>query len=285
MIIITHSDADGIISAHLIQKIAGPGRIAFASQQTIVKSLDYFASKKKEKLIILDIAPTPETLKKASMFKEVLWIDHHEKTVEKIPERINFIHNKMPSTAAVISEKFNIGEKLVEIANEIDTNNVKSQDAERLQDYISYIKGTAKGIIFQPLAKELIERMNNLSFLSFPEIALKVIAHKVHEKQRVESLVIDSHAIRDEKLVFVEPKARVSTYEILEQAKGDYIVILNQSNKGTKLEFRTGSDKDVLKLAKLFKGSGNLHAAAAFTDNTNVSNIKKKIVNFIKKKV
>ena len=285
MIIITHSDADGIISAHLIQKIAGPGRIAFASQATIVKSLDYFASKKKEKLIILDIAPTPETLKKASSFKEVLWIDHHEKTVEKIPDRINFIQSKSPSTAAVIAEKFNIGEKLVEIANEIDTNNVKSEDAERLRDYISYIKGTAKGIIFQPLAKELIERMNNLSFLSFPEIALKVMAHKVKERQRVESLVIDSHDIRNDKLIFVEPKARVSTYEILKQAKGDYVIILNRSNKGTKLEFRTGSDKDVLKLAKLFKGGGHLHAAAAFTDNTNVSNIKKKIVNFIKKKV
>jgi nanoRNase/pAp phosphatase (c-di-AMP/oligoRNAs hydrolase) len=285
MIIITHSDADGIISAHLIQKIAGPGRIAFASQSSIAKTLDYFTPRKKEKLVILDIAPTPETLKKASQFSEVLWIDHHENDVKQIPEKIKFIQSKSPSTAEVIAQKFNMGEKLVKIANEIDTNNVKSEDAERLRDYISYIKDTARGIIFQPLAKELIQRLNNLSFLSFPEIALKVIAHKVHEKQRIESLIIDAHDIRDEKLVFVEPKARISTYEILKQAKGDYVVILNRSNKGTKMEFRTKSSKDVLKLAKLFGGGGHLHAAGAFTDNTNLSNIKKKIVNFIKKKV
>ena len=285
--IITHGDADGIISARLIQKLFGISDIFFSGPNSISKTIDSMANKK-QRLIILDIAPTQEVLDKAKAFKEVLWVDHHAKLeIREVPKNVRLVIRQSQSTAEAISQEFQFtgNEKIIKIANEIDTNNVKSQDAERLRDYINYIKETAKGIIFVPMAKQLINRLDNLNFLSRPEIAFNVVAHKIQEKEKAENIKPSIVEIRGEKLAFVEPKMSVPVYEIYKKTNADYLVILMRKHKGTKIEFRTHSDKDVLKLAELFKGGGHLHAAGAFTENVNLSNIRKRIISFIKKKI
>lgn len=283
--IVTHNDADGIISAYLIQKTLGKCKVMFASPNSISKVLDLIKNKK-QKIIILDISPNQEAIKKANLFKEVVWIDHHpQEQPVNTSEKIRLIHKQLPSTAAVIGQEYKINEKLIEIANQIDTNQVKSEDAEKLRDYVAYIRDTSQGILFKPLAKELIEKLDNLAFLNNPHTVLKIAAHKVQEKRKVDRIKFEEQEIRGDKIVFVESRG-IATYEILKKVpKGDYIIILSPRNKGLKIEFRTNSKRDVLKLAQLFKGGGHLNAAGAFTENTNRSNVKKRIINFIKKKI
>lgn len=284
MIIITHTDADGIISAYLIQKALGSGKVFFENQSTLPKTLAILAKKKKEKLVVLDIAPSKETLKTAALFPEVVWIDHHQPQNIQASKNIKIIIKQSPSTASIIADEFKLDSKLVKLAEEIDTNNVKSEDAEKLRDYIAYIKDTAKGIIFKPMARQLIKKLDNLNFLSIPQIALSVAAHKAGEIEKFDSLSIDERETRLGKLMFIEVKQHIPTFEILKKHNSDYVVIFRRMKQGTKIEFRTKSSKDVLKLAKLFNGGGHLNAAGSFTKNKNISNIKKKIVNFIKKK-
>lgn len=285
-IIITHSDADGIISAYLIQKALGSSIVLFSGPNSISKTIDSVKNKK-QKLVVLDITPTKEALDKAKVFNEVLWIDHHEEQdIQNIPVNFKLIIKQMPSTANIISEEFKIdSEKIVRIANEIDTNNVKLEEAEKLRDYVSYIKDTAKGIIFAPMARELMTKLDNLSFLNNPHTILKLAAYKVQEKKKVDMLKTNEQEVRGNKIVFTEILGNLTNYEIMKKVRGDYVVIFHRRKKGIKLDFRTTSEKDVLKLAMLFKGGGHLNAAGAFTDNTNVSSIKKRIIRFIKKKV
>lgn len=284
MLIITHTDADGIISAHLIQKALGPGKVFFENQATLPKFLNLLSKRKKEKLVILDISPSRKLLEKASSFPEIIWIDHHQPLNLETPKNVKMVIRPIASTASIIAEKYKIENRLVSIANEIDTNNIKSEDAEKLRDYITYIKDTAKGIIFKPMAKQLMKKLDNLNFLSIPQITLSVAAHKVSEIKKFDSLVVDERETRLGKLMFIEVRQHIPTFEILKKYNSDYIVIFRRMRQGTKIEFRTGAKKNVLKLAGLFGGGGHLNAAGSFTKNKNISNIKKKIVNFIKKK-
>jgi nanoRNase/pAp phosphatase (c-di-AMP/oligoRNAs hydrolase) len=285
-IIITHGDADGIISAYLIQKALGSSMVLFSGPNSISKTIDSIKNKK-QKLVVLDIAPTKEALDKAKSFNGVLWIDHHEEhETQSIPVNLKLIIKQMPSTANVISEEFKINnEKLVKIANEIDTNNVKLEEAEKLRDYVGYIKDTAKGIIFAPMARELITKLDNLVFLNNPHTILKLAAYRVQEKKKADMLKTNEQEVRGNKIVFTEIAGSLTNYEIMKKVKGDYVIIFHRKSRGIKLDFRTTSEKDVLKLAELFKGGGHLHASGAFTDNTNISNIKKRIITFIKKKL
>jgi len=285
-IIITHSDADGIISAYLIQKALGNAIVLFSGPNSISKTIDSVKNKK-QKLVVLDITPTKEALNKTKVFSEVLWIDHHEEQgVYDIPANFKLIIKQMPSTANIISEEFKLdNERLVQIANEIDTNNVKLEEAEKLRDYVSYIKDTAKGIIFAPMARELITKLDNLAFLNNPHTILKLAAYRVQEKKKVDMLKTNEQDVRGNKIVFTEIAGNLTNYEVMKKIKGDYVVIFHRRREGIKLDFRTTSEKDVLKLARLFKGGGHLHASGAFTENKNVSNIKKRIITFIKKKI
>ncbi|MEM4230776.1 MAG: DHH family phosphoesterase [Candidatus Pacearchaeota archaeon] len=285
-IVITHSDADGIISAYLIQKALGKSQVLFSGQNNLFKVLDSIKNKK-QKLIILDISPTKEILERVKIFNETLWIDHHEEQeIQNIPTNIKLIIKQKPSTAEIIAEEFKLNnEKIVKIANEIDTNNVKLEEAEKLRDYVSYIRDTAKGIIFTPMARELITKLDNLAFLNNPHTVLKLAAYKLEEKKKADMLKTSEEEIRGNKIVFTEVAGNLASYEVIKKVRGEYIVIFHKKDNGVKIDFRTTSKKDVLKLAKLFKGGGHLYAAGAFTKNKKESNIKKRIINFIKKKI
>jgi len=285
MTIITHTDADGIISAYLVQKVFGYSKVYFENQATLPKALSSLAKKNEKKVFILDISPSKESLEKILPFQEVTWIDHHQIQNVTPPKNTKLIIKQYPSTASIISEEFKIESKLVKIAEEIDTNNVKSEDAEKLRDYIDYIKNTARGIVFKPMAKQLIKKLDNLNFLSIPQIALSIAAHKVKEINKFDSLSIDERNTKLGRVLFVEIKQHIPTFEILKKYNSDYVIIFRKMKKGTKIEFRTGTKKNVLSLAELLKGGGHLNAAGAFTKNRNISNIKKKIVNFIKKRM
>jgi len=285
MWLITHSDADGIISAYLAMKIFGNGKIMFSSPSTLSKTLSSIKNKK-DKLVILDMAPNKETLEQIKKFQEIVWIDHHVNKLD-VPQRIKFISKQLPSTAEVISQEFKIqDEKLVRIANEIDTNKVKTKDAEKLRDYINYIRDTAKGSIFIPSAKELVTKLDNLDkFLSHPQMMLKIMAYKVKNQVKLDSIQPQWVDIRDMKVAFVELKHNMPVHEVYKKVKADYLIVLSRKKQGIKVEFRTHTNKNVMQLAELIGGGGHLHAAGAFTDNKNLSNIKKKILNFIKKKL
>ena len=168
MWLITHSDSDGIISAYLAQKVFGNGKIIFSNPGSLLKTLGNIKNKK-DKLVILDIAPSKATLSQAMKFKEIVWIDHHINKIN-VPSKIKFVSKQLSSTAQVLCQEFDIQEdKLVQIANEIDTNKVKTQDAQKLRDYVNYIRDNAKGVTFIPSAKELVTKLDNLHNLLISE--------------------------------------------------------------------------------------------------------------------
>ncbi|MEM4083866.1 MAG: hypothetical protein QW752_02320, partial [Thermoplasmata archaeon] len=140
---ITHFDSDGIISAYLINKyVERTKRVMFSNankiKDTIARSL--IEEWEIEKLYILDISGNEKAFRVASVYNNVIWIDHHEWTVECKYKNIEITLSNDFSAASVISKKYGISDRLVEIADHLDQNTPKNEVEEGFRDLISSIR-------------------------------------------------------------------------------------------------------------------------------------------------
>jgi len=283
--ILTHADTDGIISAVIFLKASNAQKfkILFTSTPKVKANLCRLIaqSEKLENLNVFDISPTNLTLKLASVFKDVLWLDHH-KTYEdlEVPPNVKLvIDDKQPSAAQVVANYFGIeDDELLEIANEVDTNQIKSEDARFIRDYIGaikwkyrgkYVQNKLRNIVLTLLKKgidmlgneesavELVERYREWCLQSVKDIEKKILIENVNGK----------------KVAILETTNILPIYLISEklkehkQAPFDIIAFINHrliKNKIiTKVELRTHTDFVVYEIAKRLGGGGHEKASGA----------------------
>ncbi len=278
--VMTHMDADGLISLALFMKHIGGARVRayFTSpvqlRDTICRSV--IGKKTLGELYIFDMAGEHRALFAAAMYDWVVWIDHHRWEPEmKLPHIEMVIDPDAMSAAAVVSKYFGVDSPLVSIANEIDTNSVKSEDAEKLRMTIGAIRWRYSG-------RELNSRLYSLSreIMNGDLSVLENYSELVSEYEKwVETI---KQKVSKEIKVFNVGKIKVAIFETLESipvylvsnelenhkdAPFDLIIImihrLARNTPITKLEFRTHTNLNVLKIARFYGGGGHIMASGA----------------------
>ncbi|MEM5791060.1 MAG: hypothetical protein QXP77_03370, partial [Candidatus Aenigmatarchaeota archaeon] len=159
--VITHGDADGVISLSLFFKNLGNTRArvyfssAFRLIYTLCKTIE--SDNTLKDLYIFDLSGNEKALRLASVFDKVIWIDHHKWSFEKKPENIELkLDSSSPSASSLIAEYFGVDSPLVKIADEIDVNSAESEEAIFLRDLIASTKWKFSG-------KLLANKLKNIS--------------------------------------------------------------------------------------------------------------------------
>jgi nanoRNase/pAp phosphatase (c-di-AMP/oligoRNAs hydrolase) len=268
--IISHADADGIISASLIVRLKPKASLYFSSSsflhKTICKLLDFDL----ETLYILDISANKKTVLLSSIFKKSIWIDHHQWEDVEIPKNVEVFVEEAESAAKVVAKVLKVESPLIEIANEIDTNNIKSDEARFFRDLVSAIKwkyGKVQSLKFRQIAKllafkgldELEKDVENAKIIEEHANWLGSLAPEILEKSK--EFVVDGKKI----LVFETTKSLpvYFIYEKLKESKNfDVLCVFyrrvdtKRKIPITKIELRSKSE-DVVKVARIFGGGGH----------------------------
>ena len=272
----THMDSDGIISLSLFLKKIGGARIRvyFTSpvqlRDAICRSV--FHLKSLGELYIFDLAGENKAVYAASMYDRVVWIDHHDWEPEDKPKHVEIIIDKKAKSAArVVAQYFDLKSPLVDLADQIDTNSVKDEDAEKIRTVVGALRYQFSGVeLNRKLYKFARELMNeDLSFLdSYNDITGEYLrwVEKVLENAKKGAKTFHVSGL---KVVIYETMETVPVYLVSNEIDDDADIIvilihrLGREKPITKLEFRTHTDVDVLKLAKFFGGGGHKKASGA----------------------
>ncbi len=280
--VLTHLDADGVIclSLFFMKFPDSKPRVYFTSPIQLRDTICTSVRHRRElgNLYIFDIANENRAIYAAAMYDKVLWIDHHRWDPEiSFPHVEVVVDSSARSAADVVAKYFSLETPLVSIANEIDTNSVRTEEAEKLRTVIGALRWKYSG-------RELTSRLYKLAReltsgdLSFLDSYGCVEEYKEWLREvgnrAVESLSVYRSA--GLKIAVVETIESMPVYMLTnlleehEEAPFDIIlVILRKVVKGkavTKMEFRTQTDINVLKLAKMFGGGGHVKASGATVD-------------------
>ncbi|MCS7123578.1 MAG: DHHA1 domain-containing protein [Candidatus Aenigmarchaeota archaeon] len=296
-VVIAHWDADGVASTSLyFKKFSLENTYNFFSSATKLKTtLCKVIAKLNEfdKLFIFDIAPNDVTIRLASIFNEVVWIDHHQKNIKvEIPKNVTlFINENYKSSARAVCEYFNVNSRILDFIDEIDCNNVVSEEAKFFRDLVSAIKikyhsRSSKKLLF--LSK----------FLAFYEIQdlikreeemLLVENYRKFIENNIEKILSSKKVfeINNKKVLFVETNLQIPVYEIYNKVKEEadlFIAIFRRINiirgtVSTKIELRS-ENINVFPIAEYFGGGGHKKAAGAsinkfLTIETLINELKK----------
>ena len=283
--IITHSDSDGIISASLILKYLNPEYnhyIYFASPNSLRDVICYSVLKKKlSEVYILDLSANRESLIASSIYPRAIWIDHHVWNLDlggKIPENVTIvIDENAESTAKVISKYLGIDCNLVEIANQIDRNNVESQEAEFFRNLIGGIRAFYKDVMAEKLRKlvfdlatkdfrEIMENEENKKIVEDYQNLLKGLDNEIEKNLKIFEInnkrIAIYQSINDFPVYYLTNKLKNH-----EKAPFNYIIVMMYKKFGnklvTKIEFRTHTNENVLDIAKYLGGGGHRVASGA----------------------
>ncbi len=282
-VIITHNDSDGIISLVIFLKANKNKKYRmFFSTNTRLKDTicaSMIGNENLEELCIFDISPSELTLRLASIYQEVLWIDHHKCSIREAPENVKLIiDSDAPSAAQVIANFLKIEDPLVDLANQIDTNNVKSEEASFLRDLIGAIKWKYKGPTriskLKSIAKTLLRKGVEEFERNESMVRLVNEFREWQEKAVEEGLKrILFFNVEDKKIAIYESTFMVPAYVLTEKlrehekAPFDIIAMLiHRAQKDkiiTKIELRTHTGFDVYKIANFFGGGGHKVASGA----------------------
>ena len=274
--IISHADADGIISASLLLKLKPRAHLYFSSStylhKTICKLLDFDV----ENLYILDISANRKTILLSSIFNKATWIDHHQWENLEIPKNVEVFVEESESTAKVVAKILRMNDPLVEIANEIDSNNIKSDSAKFFRDLVSAIKwkyGKTQSLKFRQIAKIL-------AFKGLDELEKEVENAKLIEEHLswLQSIVLEilektkEFEVNGKKILISETTKSLPVYFIYENLKKNKFfdilcvfyrkIDMRRKIPITKIEVRS-NDEDALKIAKIFNGGGHKLASGA----------------------
>ncbi len=284
--VITHADADGILCFSIFLKKIGSMdcRVYFSPLSKLKETLclSIMKANNLENLYVFDLTAKRETLILASVYKNVRWIDHHIWPELNIPKNVEaLVNTRSDSAAELVAKYFNIDTELVRLANEIDKNNVKSEDAEFLRNLVGALrwknrvpsilnnkfKNLAKNLAFSDLKEferneKIAELMQN--YLKWIEKIKKTVRQKF-KWFSIDSMKIAIYETTEGVPVYVVNNALLNH----EKAPFDVIAILthriNMRNRKvfTRVDLRTHTNKNVYKIAKFFGGGGHKVACAA----------------------
>ncbi|MCX8173124.1 MAG: hypothetical protein N3F63_00725 [Thermoplasmata archaeon] len=278
MYIITHHDADGILSAATLMKaipqkfwvyFSSPNRLTNTICSTILNTDG------RDSLYICDISGNRKSVGCAAVYDRVVWLDHHVWEDFCVPENINLVVDPKSKSATRVTGIHTGILDFAEIADEIDTNNVVTETAERfrtitfaikilyprqevyraLYDLTATIAEKGLGVIYRPIFDEMVARYN--------VVIEAAISKALSTKQ--------DFTVGDTKVSIISMPDSIPIaplFNRIENAGIDVLVFMNQridesSGARTKLEFRTQTEFDVLKIARAFGGGGHLFASGA----------------------
>ena len=277
--VMTHMDADGLISFTLLLKKLGGARIRayFTSPVQLRDTICHSVNKRTNlgKLYIFDMAGERRAIYAAAIYDHVVWIDHHRWTPEiTLPHMEIVIDPEARSAATVVARYLGIETPLVKIAEQIDTNHVEDDEAEMLRNVIGALRwkfyGRELSIKLYHLAEELMGE--DLSILrNYSDIVgeYSVWVESLREKVKKETKIFMEKGMR---IAIFETTESVPVYIIsndLQEREGSFdliIVLIHKMVKSqpvTKIEFRTHTDVDVLRIAKFYGGGGHIKASGA----------------------
>lgn len=278
-IVITHNDADGIICLSLFfKKFGSNAKVYFSSPSLIKKTLISFIREGRlGKLYVFDISAEKKTLLLSSLFEKTVWIDHHIwPEVEKYKNVEVIVDSSSPSAAKLVGQYFNIESELIEIANEIDRNEIKSDEALFLRDFIAAIKFNRSFHKLRALARDLA--FSGVEKFEQNKNVAMMLKNYYEWKERMEGEIIKKtkvFEINGEKIAIYESNSLLPVHIINDKLKEhqkapfDLVVAIFhrfdqiKNNIFTKLELRSHTEKDVHKIVSFFGGGGHAKAAGA----------------------
>jgi len=279
--VITHTDSDGLLCLATFLKTLPPDaacRIFFSSPSrlfsTIAASIDE-TDEENELLYVFDITGTRETLIASLVFDKAVWVDHH------VWEGADVVHDRLevrtdpesPSAAQLVAKHFGITSGFETVAEEIDLGKIVSVEAKRLRDLVDAYKGredweaTSKALqeLGRKLAAngvtEVMKEEHNQLLEEYGAYAKKI------EDRAMELLKIEK--VGELKVAVVDTNEGLPVFlvnrRLMEhpEAPFDVIMVVNRAPHGTRCEFRTHKDYDVLKLARWLGGGGHHKASGA----------------------
>lgn len=283
--IVSHSDADGVISASLIIKYLceyGIPYIYFSSPSRVRDVICYSVMNKKElpMLYVLDIAANRQSIAASSIYEKAIWIDHHiwhGEIRKNLPENVEAVVDENASScASVVLSYLGIDDRLGKIADEIDRNDVKSDDADFLRNLVGGIKffyEQNRAVKLRKLAVELVRDFDGVKENAINKALVEKHREFIRDFDEKVKLNLSIFEIKGSRIAIYEAEDNLPVYHLYdaiknhEKAPFDYIIALihkkYDKKEETKLEFRTHNDKDVLSLAKLFGGGGHRNASGA----------------------
>lgn len=274
--IISHADADGIISASLLMKLRPRASLYFSSSAFLHKTICKLSDIDFDNLYILDISANKKSIILSSIFKKTIWIDHHQWENLEIPDNVEVFVEEAESAAKVVARVLKIESPIVEVANQIDTNNIRSEEAKFFRDLVSAIKwkyNKLQVLKFGQIAKilalkgleELEKDVENVKMIEEYYNWLNSIIPEIIEKSR-------EFEVNNKKVVIVEITKSLPVYFIYNKLKDtknfDILCIfyrkvdLRRKTPMTKIEIRS-KDDDAIKIARIFEGGGHKLASGA----------------------
>jgi len=291
-LIFAHNDLDGLISAAIaLKSLDTKPKIVFSSNLSLNKNFFIALSKIDDynEIYFFDFGVREVLVKvSATLFKKVVWIDHHVN--EKILQFQNveyILDENSESAAKLVANYFNFYSDWIDIVNEVDTNNCKTEISKIIRDYFTFIRikyGKLYNKILSIKAKSILDTNPN-DFANSEEVKSSIEEFQKIKNDFIKSLEesLEIVNLKDLKVAIVETKNSIPpyiAYEFVENRNDsiDLLVIVYRGLKGTKLEFRSFGKVDVQKIAKHFNGGGHKMASGAYlADNLTKSQILTKI--------
>jgi len=288
-LLLTHNDPDGVLSAALVLRKFKDLEIDFTVPKQLNSKLASFVNKydNRELLIITDLGGNQDSLYLSAIWKKVYWLDHHDWTWEEIPKRVTLVVKKYPSATQLVNEFFNIGDnKIVKIANELDTNNVKSEEAKKLRALLYGWRKDFDMDIYHlkiaKLAREIAEE--GLNALNKYEEIIKLYDKQYNEQySKAKNLIetIKPYEIEGYKVYLIETK--IPSYIVSEAIKDkdwDILIIARPNKNGYRYELRS-KEFPVINICKALNGGGH-KVACGVTSNIKPEEFIKIVERFIK---
>lgn len=291
-LIFAHNDLDGLISTAIaLKSLDNKPKIVFSSNLSLNKNFFIALSKINDynEIYFFDFGVREVLVKvSATLFKKVVWIDHHVN--EKILQFQNVeyvLDEKSESAAKLVANYFNFYSDWIEVVNEVDTNNCKTEISKIIRDYFTFIRikyGKLYNRILSIKAKSILDT-NPSDFVNSEEVKSSIEEFQKIKNDFIKNLEesLEIVNLKDLKIAIVETKNSIPpyiAYEVIESKNDsiDLLVIVYRGFKGTKLEFRSFGKVDVQKIAKHFNGGGHKMASGAYlADSLTKSQILTKI--------
>ncbi|WP_455392566.1 DHHA1 domain-containing protein [[Eubacterium] cellulosolvens] len=311
--IITHLDVDGLLSAAAIHRLINNPQMT--EKQSEIKDLNkvriFFSSPSKifsslaksvpdlnkiddtdfsiGQLYICDLSLHRDTLLGSTIYDKTKWFDHHEiNTAEQYDSEIENIELIIDPTAnsatAIICDYFKIDCDFRPIAEEIDTNNIETENAKRLRDLVGALRLTHSGFKLQialiDLAQKIAEDLSVINNESYDQL-IKEYTEWVEGFNNIIDENLNMNEITGHKIGILEVENAAPVYSIYNKLKThpngpfDIIAVLIhkyyrlgkdknnkfKNKKYTKVEFRTHTGEEIIELAKLLGGGGHKYAS------------------------
>jgi len=267
-IAISHSDADGVLSVVMLLKVKQVERAYFTSPAKLIKTIgnSIYTDDITNSLYIFDISGTKPTIAASSAFENTIWIDHHEWN-ENLAYVKNFdnvqavVNPDAKSAAHVIAEHFNINTNLVKYADEIDTNNIKSIESERINYIVESFRANLTYYKMLDFARKLANDENEMNNNIYDEI---VEERKLWTEKAVKfgKNNVEIEKVGNLDIGIIEANESLPVSKISDNIECDILVAVMHQNGNTKIEFRS-NNANVYTIAKEFGGGGHKCASGA----------------------